>query len=76
MRAVYFELFGQTNIPGHNVHIPNFDAHLYNKRRNTKWMRYRIQLMMRNPVKVQDPKVRHWLRNHVKCDSWSRVELH
>ena len=57
LKAVYFELFGQTNIPGHNIHYPKFDPVLYNKRRNSKYKPYRIQLCMINPVKMQDKKV-------------------
>ena len=57
LKAVYFDLFGQTNIPGHNIHYPKFDPVLYNKRRNSKYKPYRIQLCMINPVKMQDKKV-------------------
>ena len=57
MKSVYFELFGQTNIPGHQIKYPKFDPVLYNKRRTDKLHPYKIQLTMTNPVRLQDKKV-------------------
>ena len=70
LKAVYFELFGQTNIPGHNIHYPKFDPVLYNKRRNSKYKPYRIQLCMINPVKMQDKKV--WIIIYLGFIWWIR----
>ena len=68
-RAVYYELFGNNNLPGHAIHIPKFDPVLYNKRRNTKFKRYRIQFCMRNPVNIQDTKV-PFLHDHYSYSSY------
>jgi len=58
MKSVYFELFGQTNIPGHQIKYPKFDPVLYNKRRTDKLHPYKIQLTMTNPVRLQDKKMK------------------
>jgi len=75
LKAVYFELFGQTNIPGHNIHYPKFDPVLYNKRRNSKYKPYRIQLCMINPVKMQDKKMKSSKRMRIHATESVNYEL-